>query len=84
MSVTQLSSSQSSRNASRFARPERIDPAQAYTIAEACAALGISRPQYYKLVAKEIIRPLTNLGAPRIAGAEIIRLTSGAATESQP
>lgn len=63
--------------AKRAQRPERIDPAQAYYIAEACAALGISRAQYYALVQRNVIRPITVLGAPRVSGAEIIRLTSG-------
>jgi hypothetical protein len=62
----------------RASRPTLIDPSQLYSIVESCAALDISRAQYYVLVEREVIRPKTGIdGRPRVTGAEIIRLTTG-------
>lgn len=65
----------------RASRPNQIDPGQAYGIDEVCAALDISRAQFYRLRDSERLRliepPLDS--QPRVAGAEILRLI-GAAT----
>lgn len=65
--------------ARRASRPERLDPVQAYSIDETCAALDISRAQFYVLRNRGVLRVLSSIdGRPRVSGAEIARLTSGA------
>lgn len=60
----------------RAARPKSIDPLQLYSITEACAALDISRAQYYVLVSRGVIHPTTGIdGRPRVSGAEIARVS---------
>jgi hypothetical protein len=65
----------------RASRPKEIDPNQLYSISETCAAIDVSRPQFYRLVAQKRLKlldpPLDS--RPRIAGSEILRLI-GAAT----
>jgi hypothetical protein len=60
----------------RADRPARIDPNQLYSVSETCAALSLSRPQFYRLKDTGRIRlidpPLDS--RPRISGAEIQRL----------
>jgi len=67
----------------RANRPARIDPHQAYSINETCAALDLSRPQFYVLLRSRRLRvidpPLDS--RPRVSGSEILRLL-GAAPES--
>ena len=62
----------------RADRPEKIDTAQAYSIETTCAALDISRAQYYVLLKEGRIRPLPDFRPPRISGAEILRITQAA------
>lgn len=60
-------------------RPQRIDPAQAYSVDETCAASDISRALFYKLVKAGQLKIIKAMGRTRVSGAEIIRLNSGAA-----
>lgn len=68
----------------RSARPSQVDPGQAYSIDEVCAALDISRAQFYRLRDAQRLRlidpPLDS--RPRVAGAEILRLIGAASHQA--
>lgn len=59
-------------------RPPRIDERQVYTVDETCAALAISKSQFYVLRARGVISTHPQLRG-RVTGAEIIRFVAAAA-----
>jgi len=62
----------------RTRRPPAIAaPKLAYSIAEFCAAIGVSRPTYYKLVDDGRVRPVKVNGRVLIPTAELDRLLAG-------
>jgi excisionase family DNA binding protein len=68
----------SRRAEQRAKRPTAIDPGQAYSVEETCAALDISRPTFYKLLDAGRIRTIPSIdGRRRVSGAEIFRITAG-------
>jgi hypothetical protein len=59
----------------RAARPANVDPGQAYSIDEFCAALDCSRAQFYRLRDAGRLKLIPAIDSrPRVAGAEILRL----------
>jgi hypothetical protein len=60
----------------RTQRPAQIDAHQLYSVVEVCAALDVSQPQYYRMVASGRLRPLDPPldSRPRIPGTEILRV----------
>jgi excisionase family DNA binding protein len=61
-------------------RPTYIDPAQLYSIEEACAALDASSDKVYKLLGRgELVAVMGPAQRRVITGKEIIRYTSGLA-----
>lgn len=76
MTVRRRRSREPSPTERRSGRPVQIDAGQAYSIDEVCAALDISRAQFYRLRAAERLKliepPLDS--RPRVAGVEILRL----------
>jgi hypothetical protein len=69
----------------RTHRPAQIDAHQLYSVTEVCAALDMSRMQYYRLVAAGRLRPLDPPldSRPRIPGVEILRVL-GVAPQGAP
>jgi excisionase family DNA binding protein len=66
----------------RNRRPAPIAaPKLAFSILEACAALGISRPTYYELVKRGDLRPVKVNGRVLIPATELERLLSGDSSE---
>lgn len=57
-----------------------IPAKQTYSVAEAAAILGVSRPTIYRLIARRILVPIPGLRHKRLPKKQVRRLTLGAAS----
>jgi len=69
----------------RAHRPERVDCHQLYSLAEAGAALDMSRAALYRAIRSGRLKLAPALDSrPRIPGHEILRVTGALDVEAQP
>lgn len=52
-------------------------PRLTYSVEESAQALGVSRPTIYRLIAREILRPIPGLRHKRIPCEQVKRFASG-------
>lgn len=62
--------------ARRASRPAQIDPSQCYSVDEACAAMDVSRPFFYQMLAANQIKVIKRGARTAVPGSEIIRLNT--------
>ena len=55
----------------------RIPTKQTYSVAEAAAILGVSRPTIYRLIARRILVPIPGLRHKRLPKRQVRRLSQG-------